>query len=151
MRSNAVSTLFLAFLFVPTGAQATIESPVSDQPMNINGVNIVCTGGDSDARANPNWRAYPMHLEFVGKSGQYLGDETVTITGNGKNISVHCGGPWLLMQLPNGTYKLSADVAGAGHQEMKIYTPGRVIMRFPNAGGSEAPNQQVSQNRKPRV
>lgn len=85
-------------------------------------------------RANPRWRAYPTRLEFALNNGQYLGDETVTVIGQGKNLSVHCGGPWVLMDLPKGSYRLSTDVAGEGHKEMSIHVPGQVIVHFAGNG-----------------
>ena len=76
------------------------------------------------------------HLEFAGKDGQYLGDETVNVSGNGHSVSVRCGGPWVLMKLPAGTYHVSTDVAEAGHKDVTVHVPGHVIVRFPGAGGA---------------
>jgi hypothetical protein len=76
-----------------------------------------------------------MRLHFAGKGGEYLGDETVSITGGGRDLSVHCAGPWILMKLPKGTYKLTTDVAGMGHKNMTIQLPGRVIVRFTGGEG----------------
>jgi hypothetical protein len=133
-----IPALVFASILISGSAFAAV-APVPDQPTNIDGVSTVCTGAGSDARSNSRWAGYPSHVEFVGRHGQYLGDETVRISGNGKNLSIHCGGPWLLMKLPKGSYDLSADVAGAGHKQMRIFAPGRVIARFPGAGGSESP------------
>ena len=107
-----------------------------DAPMTIDGIETVCTGGDSDARDNPQWRDYSFKLEFVGKNGQYLGDEMVSVTGNGHSVSVHCKGPWVLMKLPSGTYHVDMDVADAGRRSMTVRAPGRTIMHFENAGGA---------------
>ena len=50
-----------------------------NQPMDVNGVQAVCTGTTSDVRMDPQWQSYSLRLEFAGKGGQYLGDETVNV------------------------------------------------------------------------
>src|SRR5262245_44701423 len=87
-------------------AFAQSDTAPKDQPTTIDGIETVCTGADLDSRDNPEWRAYPFHLEFVGKAGQFLGDEMITVTGNGHNVTVHCEGPWVLMKLPAGSYQV---------------------------------------------
>jgi hypothetical protein len=101
----------------------------------IDGIETVCTG-DSDVRDNPEWRAYPFRLEFLGRNGQYLGDETVSVTGNGHSVMFHCKGPWVLMKLPRGTYHVDTQVADAGHRAVTVRSPGHAIMRFQNAGSA---------------
>ena len=114
----------------------------SDTPMTVDGVETVCTGSDLDTREDPRWRDYPFHLEFVGKDGQYLGDETVTVTGNGHSVTVHCAGPWVLMKLPRGAYHVGMDIAEAGHRDITLRSPVHRIMRFPGTGGEvSSPNR----------
>ena len=139
MRFIHKSAFLFATLLVPAAVLA--QSPALDdgQPMMVNGVETVCTGTTTDVRDDPRWQAYSLRLEFAGKDGQYLGDETVNVTGNGHSVSVHCGGPWVLMKLPSGSYKVSADVAEAGHKDVTVHAPGRVIVRFPKAGGEVEP------------
>jgi len=138
VRVVKVHYLFIPMFLLASGtALASTEVLVPDHPTDIAGVQAVCTGGSENARENPAWRDYRMRLEFVGKHGQYLGDETVNVSGNGMNFSVQCAGPWVLMNLPKGTYKVSTDVANAGHKNMTVHSPGQAIVRFPRAG-SEA-------------
>ena len=143
MRFAHKTALFLATLAVPAAALAQSPGLDDGQPMMVNGVETVCTGTTTDVRDDPRWRDYSLRLEFTGKDGQYLGDETVNVSGNGRSISVHCGGPWVLMKLPSGSYKVSADVAEAGHQDITVRAPGRVILRFPHAGGEVDPAGKV--------
>ena len=70
-----------------------------DVVQTINGIDTACTGASSDAREDKKWSEYPFRLEFVGKDGQFLGDELVTVSGHGVNVSLHCEGPWVLMKL----------------------------------------------------
>ena len=144
MRFAHKSALLFATLLLPTSALA--QSPALDegQPMMVNGIETVCTGTTTDVRDDPKWRDYSLRLEFTGKDGQYLGDETVNVSGNGRSVSVHCAGPWVLMKLPSGSYKVSADVAEAGHKDVTVRAPGRVIVRFPNAGGEVDPAGKVA-------
>jgi hypothetical protein len=132
MRIAQKTAVFLtAAMLNPAGAFAQNDG----QPTTVGGVETVCTGTTTDVREDPKWQAYSLRLEFTGKDGQYLGDEQVNVSGNGRSVSVHCNGPWVLMKLPAGTYKVSADVADAGHKDVTVRVPGRVIVRFPNAGG----------------
>jgi hypothetical protein len=116
-------------------AVAQSDVPPPDTQTVIDGVETVCTGSALEAREDPRWRNYPFHLEFVGKDGQYLGDEMVSVTGNGHSVSVHCDGPWVLMKLPRGSYHVAVDVAEAGHRDVTVRSPAHRIMRFPYAGG----------------
>ena len=114
-----------------------------DQPFDVNGTEVVCTGIDSDSRADPRWRSYPLKLEFAGAGGQYLGEERVTVTGNGVNVNVRCKGPWVLMKLPAGTYQVHAEAANAGAKNVTVTVSGRgqtrSVIVFPAAGGAITP------------
>ncbi len=126
-------------------ALAQVEtSQVQDTPMDVNGVETVCTGVGLEARSDPKWKAYPLHVEFVGKGGQMLGDAKVSITGGGKTFDITCKGPWLLMKLPAGSYHLAADLSdpGTGHKEMNVRVPGHYVIRYPNSGGEISKNKE---------
>jgi hypothetical protein len=146
--THATTALLFAFASALTPAFAANDL-IQDQPMTIAGVETVCTGVGLEARQDPRWRAFPLVIEFVGKAGQYLGDDTVTVTGQGQNVSVHCAGPWIAMKLPAGSYHIAADVAEGGHNEMtaNIGAKGQAhaIIRYPNAGGEEMPARVASQ------
>ncbi len=115
------------------------EKLATNEPGFIDGIETVCGGISLNDRKDPKWRGYSLRLEFVGKGGQYLGDETVTVKGNEHEISVGCQGPWVLMKLPAGSYDVAADVADAGKQAKKVRVPARgqavSYFRFPRAGG----------------
>jgi len=130
------ATLLGSALFAGMAIAQTDFAP-ENTPVTIGGIETVCDGTGLEARQDTKWHGYPMHLEFVGKDGQYLGDEKINVTGNGVNVSVHCQGPWVLMKLPAGTYQISTDVAEGGHRDLTMKVPGHQIVRFPNAGGAE--------------
>lgn len=114
-----------------------------DQPFDVNGTEVVCTGIDSDSRADPRWRSYPLKLEFAGAGGQYLGEERVSVTGNGVDVNVRCKGPWVLMKVPPGKYSIHAEAANAGAKNVTVTVTGRgqtrSVIVFPAAGGAITP------------
>jgi hypothetical protein len=140
MKSAYLTAMLFASGMTAGAALAVGEAPKDGQPTTIDGVETVCTGTTTDERADPQWRDYPFHLEVAGKEGQYLGDEKVTVSGNGHSISVQCGGPWVLMRLPAGSYKVSLDVPDAGHKDVTMRVPGRTVVHFANGGGEVTPN-----------
>ena len=144
MKSAHITAILFATAWGAGAALAQSQTPMDGQPMTISGVETVCTGTTTDVRADPQWRAYPFHLEVAGKDGQYLGDEQVTVTGNGHSVSVKCSGPWVLMKLPAGSYKVSLDVPEGGHQDVTVRVPGRTVVHFPNAGGEVTPLGRVA-------
>ena len=119
-----------------------------NEPGVIDGIETVCGGVSLNDRKDTRWRGYSLRLEFVGKGGQYLGDETVTVKGNEHEISVGCQGPWVLMKLPAGSYDVAADVADAGQKAAKVRVPARgqavSYFRFPNAGGETTRTPRVA-------
>jgi hypothetical protein len=147
-------TTVLLSSFISCVGGALADDVALDQPMTVDGVETACTGITSDVRADPKWRIYSLKIEFVGKNGQYLGDEQVNVSGNGQSILVHCEGPWALMKLPKGSYHIAIDVADVGHKEMTARLPAsgqtHIIVRYPNAGGEvdravpEPPGKQAS-------
>jgi len=120
--TNTMNALLLASAFVIVPALAA-EPLIPDQPVTIDGIETVCSGTSLANRDDPQWRAYNLRVEFVGKGGQYLGDEQIRVTGNEFDVSVACQGPWMSMKLPSGTRHIAADVAAAGHMEMNVQVP----------------------------
>jgi hypothetical protein len=137
----------LATAFFVTSALAVVpalaaDNVAIDQTMTIAGMETACTGVGLEAREDAKWKSWPLLIEFVGKEGQMLGDSTVTVSGNGHDVAMHCAGPWSLMKLPAGSYHISADVAEGGHKEMNVKVPAsgqtHLTVRYPNAGGAES-------------
>jgi hypothetical protein len=144
MKTAFISAIVAVAALGAGTALAQSQMPQDEQPMTINGVETACTGTSLEARADPRWAAYPFHLEVAGKDGQYLGDEKVTVTGNGHSVSVQCSGPWVLMKLPAGSYHVSLDVPEGGHRDFTMRAPGKTVVHFPNGGGEEVPNGRVA-------
>lgn len=122
-----------------TVSQPGFSQPASlamDVPIQIAGIETVCTGVGLEARENPDWGAYALKVEIAGNGGNYLGDERVTLRHNGADIlSANCAGPWLLFQLPPGRYAVEAEYAGRTVSSAAMVSAGsqsRIILRFPD-------------------
>jgi hypothetical protein len=139
MRLLHSTTAALAAAALASSAALAAEKLANNEPQAIDGIQTVCDGISLNDRDDPKWGSYSLRLEFAGKGGQYLGGETVSLTGNEIELSVQCQGPWVLMDLPAGSYHVSADVPDAGHKEMNVRVPTSgqavVVFSFPNAGG----------------
>lgn len=120
-----------------------------NSPTTVNGIDAACTGIGEDAQQDARWTAYPLRIETTGKDGQWLADDDVSITRDGKDVvGVHCGGPWVLLKLPAGAYRVTGVLNGQS-TEAKALVPAsgqsRVILRFPKAGGAISPQHQPTQ------
>jgi hypothetical protein len=136
---------FAAALAVPVLANGALAQPAAlpdDVVSMVSGVDALCAGNTQESRTAWAARGFALRLEFVGKGGQYLGDEDVTITGKDFRAQLQCRGPWVMMDLKPGTYHVNAVVADAGQQEFDVTVPrtGRQVraVRFENAGGVSA-------------
>lgn len=115
-----------------------------EESASVNGVNAMCTGVGITAREEAMNNGYPLRVEIAGRNGQYLGDTIVELSGGGlaQPIAVGCSGPWVLFDVPAGSYSVttlaeghdgesktaSVNVGGAGQA--------RIVMQFPNLGGA---------------
>lgn len=111
----ALTSVAAATLIIGTAAAGDAQSLPLDQESSISGVPVACTGIGEDERDDPRWSAYNAKIEVARADGTYLGSETVTVTGanGGPAVTVECAGPWVLMKLPDGGYKVTADLGDA--------------------------------------
>lgn len=131
--SGVVSALLLSL-----PALAAPSLPLN-KPTTVDGITTVCTGIGEEHQNDPRWSAFPLKIVFAGKDGQWVTDADISITRDGTGLlDVHCGGPWLLVKLPAGRYRVAGQMDGQRYTE-KAFAPrkgqGRVILRFPNSGG----------------
>jgi hypothetical protein len=122
-----------------------------NRPTDVRGVQAVCTGIDSDSRADPRWSGFPLKLEFTSPNGAYLAFAQVSVAdAKGKPvISVRCPGAWLLLGLPPGEYKATVAVPNAADEMVGFSVPRTgqksVVLRFTSrnpageGGASAAP------------
>ena len=98
----------LSTLMLATGALA-----VQDQPVTINGTEVVCTGVGS-AKDDPRWAAYPVKLVLATKGGANLANAHVSFAKGGQEIAgLDCDAPWILMRpAAAGNYSATATLIG---------------------------------------
>jgi hypothetical protein len=132
-------SLIPALYFLSSAAAQETAPPLPfDSPVSMRDMEAVCTGIGADARNDPRWAAYPLRVELVGRAGEYLGEALVTLSkGSEAIIGVRCGGPWLLLKVPPGSYDVKAEVEGRSmNSRATVGTTGqaRVVLRFPELG-----------------
>lgn len=126
------------------GAAAAAETPVVapvDQPVQINGVDVACTGYGRAMREDPRWQAYGVRIEFSNARNEYLAGAVVTVRGAAGRVvlSASCDAPWLLMKLPAGAYRVEARLSGADAKPRSAaFRPpktgqSRLVLQFPDA------------------
>ena len=73
-----------------------------------------CSGIGAGERSMAETVPHTLRLVFARPDGHYLGDVQTTVTdANGAEIvSVRCPGPWVLLDLGGGTYRISATFEG---------------------------------------
>lgn len=126
---------------VSGAALAQAADPIRTQA----GIRYACTGVDADSREDPRWKQFAGKLVFAAGSGDYLSQVTVRVVdAAGKTVvEVADCGPWLLLDLPQGRYRIFAavrdgqawqhdasgalSVGGAGRSE--------TVIRFPDISG----------------
>jgi hypothetical protein len=110
-----------------------------DAPVKMGSVTAVCSGVGSD-KDNGQWNAYPIKLEFSNGSGQFVSGENVKLMNQtGATIAeFDCTGPWILLQLPKGSYSAAAMISGSTNpaRNVKFSPPAtgqkRVEIQFPS-------------------
>lgn len=144
----AVLLAAAATLSIATGAAAQDRLPMDRETEQGGGIAVVCTGVGSTSRNDPRWLEYPLRIEVAGADGQFLGNVSVAIEREGSTlVRVGCGGPWVLARLSPGAYTVSAEFEGQTVSEtvnVSGDTQGRVILRFPEAGGAVSPGYAPS-------
>jgi hypothetical protein len=143
MRSNlqaAAALIAIAAVLAPTmRASADPVAVPIDGEASVNGVGVGCTGV-GESKLDPKWLAYPVRVEFSDASNAYLANEVLTVSGAGgaEVLSVFCEGPWILLKLAPGNYRIEGRVQGtdAKVETATVRPPShgqtRIVLRFPD-------------------
>jgi hypothetical protein len=123
------------------GAGLDTQVMAMDRPLTIGGIHAACTGV-GQTRADPQWLTYSIRLEFSNARAEYLSGEEVVIydDANRPILSLACEDPWLLLDLPPGTYLVEARIQGEadlGIRRVAVHPTARgqqrVVIQFPDA------------------
>ncbi len=73
-----------------------------------------CSGIGLEAREAAETVPHTLRLEFAQADGHYLGGVEASLSDAAGNeiLAVRCPGPWVLLNLPDGTYRVSASFEG---------------------------------------
>jgi hypothetical protein len=112
------------------------EAAPNDTVLSYEGHSYACTG-IAESKYDPRWEAFPLKFVVATVEGDYLGDFAVRIvdSAGATVMNVHCLGPWLLVDLPEGRYtatiiargalEKTVDVdVGAGQNEVTVHFAG---------------------------
>lgn len=141
MKIPGICRAFVMLFFCSAVPASAAEDLPPDAPTQVNGIGAACTGIGLTARQDPRWQSYSLKMEFAGPGGQYTGGEIVSVRQEDMEIvSVTCAGPWLLLQLPPGRYRVSAEADGQTVTSAAFVPKegqGRIILRFLKPSGGE--------------
>ena len=73
-------------------------------------VSYECSGIGLDERQTAERIPHTLRVEYAQPDGHYLGGAETTVSDASGNqlVSVRCPGPWVLLQLPDGRYIVTA-------------------------------------------
>lgn len=86
--------------------------PVAAQPTS--SVPFTCVGASADQREAAASVSHTLKLVFAEPSGHFLADVATQVSDANGNVLLHivCGGPWLLLDLAPGQYRIEASFEG---------------------------------------
>jgi hypothetical protein len=126
---------------VGTAFAADYDRLPEDEGVTIQGIEVACTGVGDEAISDPRWRSYSVRLEFANGAREYLADLDVSVErANGeKLLSVRCSGPWLLVDLDSGKYRVRATYEDRLTKSVLITARDqgqkRIVISFPEVTG----------------
>ena len=124
-----------------TAFAAQYDSLPEDQGVTIDGIEVACTGVGDEAISDSRWRDYSVRLEFANGAREYLADLDVSVErANGEPLlAVRCSGPWLLVNLDPGKYRVRAEYEHRLTKTVAITAPDhgqkRIVISFPEVTG----------------
>lgn len=141
-RTFLTSTVWFSMLAGANFANAASMLP----PVQHSGVNTFVTGGiglDESTAFKSAMKDWPLSMQFAEKDGQrahYVADvQVVVLDAKGQvAIKAKSDGPFMLVKIPVGVYKIDATLAGKTlHQQVEIKEgqPAKVTFLWPAGTG----------------
>jgi hypothetical protein len=136
-------SLALAAIAIGLAAAPAVAAPTAvplDTETTVSGVPVACTGV-GEAKLNPHWNSYPVRVEFSGADNQLAARGALTVFDEhgAEVVSVACEGPWILLKLPAGSYRIEGRLPGTEAAPQRGYFrvtpdgPTHLELRFPDA------------------
>jgi hypothetical protein len=97
-----------------TLAAAALGAALLSGQATAQSIPYTCVGIGTDQREAAANVPHTLKLVFAEPDGQFLADVTTRVTDSGGNQLLHliCGGPWLMLDLAPGTYRIDAEFEG---------------------------------------
>ena len=139
MHKPLMTLLFAMSLTTPVWAGSVTALP-SDQPVDVNGYQLACTGIGDEAQHDPRWKSFPVRLEFADGNAQYLADVKASVfdASNNELFKVSCDSAWVLVKLKPGKYRVVGDYRSFS-KSANFTAPkkgqSRIIVRFSEVKG----------------
>jgi hypothetical protein len=123
MNANTMFPLAAIALLAAGIAPSAVSAP--DPEQTYGGIRYACTGVGEESRTDPRWPGYSVKLVFAAANGGFLGDVTVTIAdSSGSEVfAARCLTPWMLVDLPPGTYQVEALARKSHTQSFALTAP----------------------------
>ncbi len=129
----------IAILAAVSGAGPAFAEPMTmDKPVQVNGMETVCTGV-GETKDDPQWLSYPIRIEFSNGGAQYLSGATVKISRGADTVaSLDCPGAWVLLKGAPGEYRVDASIDNSSarpvNASFRMGSSGqkRIVLRFPD-------------------
>ena len=123
------------FLAAMTTAAVAEPMPM-DRAIHMDALETVCTG-IGETKDDPQWKTYPVRIEFSNGGAQYLAGATLRVSMDRTMVAeMDCPGAWVLLKGPSGKYRVSATIDGSQAKPasarfvMGSGAQKRVVLRF---------------------
>lgn len=134
-----MKTILLALLFSLVGSAAPAQV-AQDQELSFQGIKYACTGV-GESKEDPRWANYSAKLMFTTGGRAYVSFVQVKVEdAQGKVVlDVDCDAPWIVAQLPPGSYTIKATADRKYPKSAKLQVgggkPSELAIRFPEISG----------------
>ncbi len=121
-------------------SSTVLAQVAQDQELSYQGTHYACTGV-GESKEDPRWANYSTKLMFTTGGRAYVSFVQVKVEdAQGKVVlEVDCDAPWVVAQLPPGSYSIKATAERKYPKSAKIQVGGgkqaELAIRFPEISG----------------
>ncbi len=135
MTTRIAALLFAAVAAAPIGQAVAADADLPVPVQQYEGISYYSAGVSIEERQSLPQR-YPLKIVFATDGGHLLCGADVTISSGGSTVfqGAAANGPWLIVDLPPGTYDIAAVQDGKKRQALGVsLAPGKrrtVLLRW---------------------